>query len=1168
MSLTREEKLALLRARLEKQARVAPVTSLQRQLWFLDRLLPGNPVYNMAGGMRMRGPLDDIALVSAFEDLTQRHEILRTTFEERDGHPVQVIHGRADVSLPRLDLSDRPDAEQEALAHAVQLSGMPLDLTRGPLWRAELVRLGASVHLLVIIFHHIISDGWGNSIFARDLAALYATRSGLASAPLPPMSLQLADYARWEQERLQSNLLDGQIQYWREHLAGAPRVLALPTDRPRGDAQRFRGAKHYFTVDAALTSALKAAARQASATLFMMLLAGYATLLHQLSGQDDLVIATPMINRRRVELEPLIGPLVNTLPLRISLTGRPTFRALVDRVREVHLGAWTNPDVPLTRLLSELRVERDPRHNPLFQTLFVLHNTPPPAVQVGPLQLEPVNVDNGTARFDLSLTAVPRPDGALRAWLEYDASLFDAATVARQAEQFVALLRAATQRPDAHLDDLAAAAGLEQPDRRANALLAGIIAGAAAQPDTIAVIDGFASLSFQALQHAVERTAAMLQESGLGPGATIAICITPSLESTVATLAVLRLGARHCPMDPAWPAARIATLCEQIRPDLVLVPPAHPIPAGLASWPTRAIEPAVKDAARIGAVHGAMPAPQHAPGDEHHDPAPATDAEQILSALWREVLHLDEVAPGDNFFAIGGDSIIALQVIARAREHGLKLSAEQFFQHQTLSALARVARPVALRRSSVEADAGTVPLGPVQRWFFDLPLRERDHWNQAVLLEPPASHVDRAARARPGCRGRAPCVPASALPPAGRRLGARNRRASPAAPRRTGGAGRGAGDRDPGRSWPRAAFAVADRWPARTRCPLRRERGAWQRAAARDPSPRRGRRLVAHPARRPRPRARPPGARSARRGAHLVPGMGRSARATCAEPDAARPGAVLDRHAVVAARAAAWRRRRDLPGAGCARGDQHARPADHRGLAQAVRCGLWHASRRALARGRGQSGRGMDRARTGRDRCRGARPGQPVRRSRPVTDGGLVHVDLSPGAARQPEPAAGRRHQGGQGTPPPRAGRRPGLPGRPPSRPRGHPGGLGRLPAREICFNFLGQTARLPAGVPFRGSDMDVGPSRGAANPCTYRLMFGAAVRDDRLVLSLTHDGHAYDQATAQGLVARTLAELRGMVTLCTSAHGQDHTPADFPAAKLSQGQLDTLLRKIGRSSS
>lgn len=1168
MSLTREEKLALLRARLEKQTRVAPVTSLQRQLWFLDRLLPGNPVYNMAGGMRMRGPLDDIALVSAFEDLTQRHEILRTTFDERDGHPVQVIHGRADVSLPRLDLSDRADAEQEALARAVQLGGMPLDLTRGPLWRAELVRLGASDHLLVIIFHHIISDGWGNSIFARDLAALYATRSGLASAPLPPMSLQLADYARWEQERLQSNLLDGQIQYWREHLAGAPRVLALPTDRPRGDAQRFRGAKHYFTVDAALTSALEAAARQASATLFMMLLAGYATLLHQLSGQDDLVIATPMINRRRVELEPLIAPLVNTLPLRISLTGRPTFRALVDRVREVQLGAWANPDVPLTRLLSELRVERDPRHNPLFQTLFVLHNTPPPAVQVGPLQLEPVDVDNGTARFDLSLTAVPRPDGALRAWLEYDASLFDAATVARQAEQLVALLRAATQRPDAHLDDLAAAAGLEQPDRRANALLAGIMAGAAGQPDTIAVIDGFASLSFQALQHAVARTAAMLQESGLGPGATIAICISPSLESTVATLAVLRLGARHCPMDPAWPAARIATLCEQIRPDLVLVPPAHSIPAGLASWPTRAIEPAVENAARIGTVHGAVPAPQHAPGDEHHDPAPATDAEQTLAALWREVLHLDEVAPGDNFFAIGGDSIIALQVIARAREHGLKLSAEQFFQYQTLSALARVARPVALRRSSVEADAGTVPLGPVQRWFFDLPLRERDHWNQAVLLElqHPMS-TEELERALTAVVERHACLQARFH----QRDGA----------------------------WVQEIAAPALR-PRVERVALDGEREIVIRAAAGraqrslsltdgrlvhgvhfDASAERGNALLlvihhlvvdgvswrillddlAHALARPgqgapvavptsyrewverlEQHAQSPALRAQARfwtdmpWSRIAPLPGADA-VICLEQDARVATSALDPQTTES-----WLKR-----SGVAFGT---RPDELLLAAVARAVGAWTGHELVAidveGHGRANLFDDLDLSRTVGwftsiyPLVLRASP------SLPLADAIKAVKELR---RRVPDDGLGflvGRHLG----------------------PEDIRAELGRLPAREICFNFLGQTARLPAGVPFRGSDMDVGPSRGPANPCTYRLMFGAAVRDDRLVLSLTHDGHAYDHATAQELVARTLAELRGMVTLCTSAHGQDHTPADFPAAKLSQGQLDTLLRKIGRSSS
>jgi non-ribosomal peptide synthase protein (TIGR01720 family) len=1039
MSLTREEKLALLRARLESQTRVAPVTSLQRQLWFLDRLLPGNPVYNMAGGVRTRGPLDDTALASALADLTQRHEILRTTFEERDGQPVQVIHGRGEVSLPRLDLNDRPDAEHEALAHAVRLGAMPLDLTRGPLWRVELIRIGAGDHLLVTVFHHIISDGWGNSIFARDLAALYATRSGLAGATLPPMSLQLSDYARWEQERLQSNLLDGQIRYWKGHLAGAPPVLALPTDRPRADAQRFRGAKHYFTVDAASTAALEAAARRASATLFMMLLAGYATLLHRRSGQDDLVIATPMINRKRVELEPLIGPLVNTLPLRISLAGRPTFRALVDRVREVQLGAWANPDVPLTRLLSELRVERDPRHHPLFQTLFVLHNTPPAAVQVGPLQLEPVDVDNGTARFDLSLTAVPRPDGALRAWLEYDASLFDAATVARTAEQLVALLRAATERPEAHLDDLAAAA-------------------------------------------------------------------------------------------------------------------------------------AIPDAARIDTVHGAMPAPEHAPGDRRRDPAPVTDAEQTLAALWREVLQLDEVAPSDNFFAIGGDSIIALQVIARAREHGLKLSAEQFFQHQTLSALARVARPVALRRSSIETGAGPVPLGPIQRWFFDLPLRERDHWNQAVLLELEhpietdrlegalAAVVERHAglRARFQQRGGAWVQELSAPAPRPR-------------------VERVALDRD---------REVAIRTVAgRAQRSLSLADGRLVHGVHFDTGTDHGNALllVIH---------------------HLVvdgvswrillDDLARALARPSGPPDQSAPVPAptsyrdwverLERHAQTPAlRAQArfwidmpWSRIAPLPRAGAATGlEQDARVATdaldpqttegwlkRSGAAYGTRPDelLLAAVARAVGAWAGHELVAIDVEGHGR-----ANLFDDLDLSRTVgwfTSIYPLVLRASPtlplaDAIKAVKELRRRVPDDGLGF---LVGRYLG--------PEDVQAELGRLPAREVCFNFLGQTARLPAGVPFRGSDMDVGPSRGPANPCAYRLMFGAAVRDDRLVLSLTYDGHAYDDATAQGLVARALAELRSMITLCTSAHGQDHTPADFPAAKLSQGQLDTLLRKLGRSSS
>ncbi|MGH7931425.1 MAG: condensation domain-containing protein, partial [Candidatus Binatia bacterium] len=352
-----------------------PLSFAQERLWFLDQLEPGSTVYNMPGVFRLKGPLNVAVLKQSLNEIVRRHEALRTTFRSVEGSPQQVVASGLTLPLPVMDLSHRceSDRENEARRLAAEEARRPFDLSRGPLLRAILLRLHQEEHFLLLNMHHIVSDGWSMGVFFREISVLYEAYSNGKPSPLAELPIQYADYAVWQRNRLQGEVLETQLSYWEKQLEDIS-TLDLPTDRPRPAAQSFRGARLSLELSKELTEGLKALSRKERVSLFMTLLAAFQTLLHRYTGRDDIAVGSPIAGRNRAEIEGLIGFFINTLVLRADLSGNPTFRELLARVREAALGAYDHQDVPFEKLVQELHPERNLNQSPLFQVMFVLQN--------------------------------------------------------------------------------------------------------------------------------------------------------------------------------------------------------------------------------------------------------------------------------------------------------------------------------------------------------------------------------------------------------------------------------------------------------------------------------------------------------------------------------------------------------------------------------------------------------------------------------------------------------------------------------------------------------------------------------------------------------------------------------------------------------------------------
>jgi Condensation domain len=427
-----------------------PLSFAQQRLWFLDQLVPGNPFYNVPAAYRVRGGLRVEVLREAVTALVGRHESLRTTFSSRDGRPFQVVGREAALDWEAARVGG-PDAEARARELADGEAARPFDLAAGPLLRVRVLELGADDHVVVVVMHHIVSDGWSMGVLVRELAALYRARlAGREDDPLPPLAVQYADFALWQREWLSGEVLESQLAYWAGQLAGLPPALELPADRPRPAVPTYRGATHTFTVPAPVTAALRDLAQREGATLYMTLLAAFYVLVGRYTGESDVAVGTPIANRTRPELEHLIGFFVNTLVLRGDLSGDPTFRELLARTRDTALAAYAHQDLPFEQLVDHLQPERQLNRNPLTQILFALQNTAPADLALPGTEVNRFRAATGGAHLDLELHMHDVGDELLGQAI-YAADLFDHETIERVMRTYVNVLGsiAAEHRDDA-----------------------------------------------------------------------------------------------------------------------------------------------------------------------------------------------------------------------------------------------------------------------------------------------------------------------------------------------------------------------------------------------------------------------------------------------------------------------------------------------------------------------------------------------------------------------------------------------------------------------------------------------------------------------------------------------------------------------------------------------
>jgi amino acid adenylation domain-containing protein/non-ribosomal peptide synthase protein (TIGR01720 family) len=575
--LSAEQKRALAeRLRRKKAGPKRFATSFsQQRLWFLDQLTPDSPAYNVPGALRVHGPLDVGVFRRSVNEIALRHESLRTTFGEADGQSVQYVHERLD---PEFTVADCVPDDVDARIRAEFTR--PFDLTTGPLLRVTFLRLAADEHILLLTIHHIIGDLWSTSVFFAELVELYGSYVDGREPSLPTPAIQYADYAAWQRKRLSGDALDGDLAYWRETLAGAPPVLELPTDRPRPAVQRTNGASVPFQLSAAAMDRVRELSRAEGATPFMTVLAAFDVLLGRYGRTEDLVVGVPVAGRGRPEVERLIGFFVNTLAVRTDLSGDPTFRELLGRVRQSALGAFAHQEMPFERLVEELAPQRDLSRTPVFQVSFIYQNIPIPEFDAGGLRLEVMDTESATARFDLELQVFERPDG-LRGWFDYNTDLFDAATVERMAAHLSTLvenLLANPERPVGEASMLSAAErervldGFNDTDRAVphESLPAMLTAAAALDPAATAVVTDDREMSYQDLDEASNRVARLLISRGAGPETTVGVLLPRSAELIVAMLAVLKAGAAYLPIDADHPADRIAYMIADAEPVLVV----------------------------------------------------------------------------------------------------------------------------------------------------------------------------------------------------------------------------------------------------------------------------------------------------------------------------------------------------------------------------------------------------------------------------------------------------------------------------------------------------------------------------------------------------------------------------------------------------------------------
>jgi amino acid adenylation domain-containing protein len=560
-----------------------PLSFAQQRLWFIDQLAPGSSAYNMPDAARLSGIINIDVVKRAINEIVRRHETLRATFTTLDGQPVQVIAPTATLSVPVIDLGhlDAALQQQEIERMALEEARRPFNLQRGPLCRITLLGLGELEHVALLTMHHIISDGWSMKVFLGELVALYGAFSQGRPSPLPELPIQYVDYAIWQRQWLKGEVLQNQLSYWKKQLAGAPPVLELPTDRPRPTTRGLRGARQHFALSRPLSESLKTSSRNQEATLFITLLAAFKALLYRYSGQEEIVVGTPIAGRNRVETEAMIGLFINTLALRTSLSSELSFHQLLDRVREVALGAYANQDVPFEKLVEELEPERKQGYSPLFQVMFRLDNGALPVPPTLGLVARPLPVDNGAVNFDLALMMEEGPQGIFGC-LTYNTDLFEERTIRRMLQHFETLLAGAVARPDTPICALPMLSEQEREQLlmewnqtrvkypETDSLRRLIEQQVERSPEAVAVVFEGQQLKYRELNARANQLAHYLGAQAVGPEVPVAVCMHRSLEMVVALLGVLKAGGAYLPLDPDYPADRLSFTLDDAQAPVVL----------------------------------------------------------------------------------------------------------------------------------------------------------------------------------------------------------------------------------------------------------------------------------------------------------------------------------------------------------------------------------------------------------------------------------------------------------------------------------------------------------------------------------------------------------------------------------------------------------------------
>jgi non-ribosomal peptide synthetase component F len=570
--------LARLLSLQKAKGKVAPLSYAQQRLWFLEQLVSGNPFYNESSAVRLLFPLNTAALEKTLNEIVRRHEALRTNFEETDGEPLQRVLPPQHFELPVTDLSHLPEAqrEAEALRLANEHARTPFNIAKAPLLRVALIRLATSDYIFVLTMHHIVCDGWSMNVFFEELKVLYEAFVKGQPSPLPDLPIQYTDFTIWQREWLQGEVLEEQLEFWRGRLA-ALQTLDLPTDKPRPAVPTFTGGREPVAIAPEVYRALQCLCEELSVTPFMALLAAFQVLLHRYTGQDDITVGCPVANRNRPELEKLIGFFVNTLVMRTDLSGNPTFRDALRRVREVALSAYAHQDLPFERLVEELQPKRDPSRNPLFQVTFQILNDNESEEANG--QLRNVLIELLTSKFDMRCDLWHRGEG-LNGYIEYSADLFEAETVRLMARHFEVTVAFIVASPDRRITEVPLSPVEEQKllDWNNTARVFeqwGCVHErfeklAGSDPDRVAVTEGEISVNYGELNRRANQLARHLKTRGIQPGYLVAVLFDRSIDLVVSILAILKVGAAYVPLDPSYPSERLLVMLKEAVVPLVL----------------------------------------------------------------------------------------------------------------------------------------------------------------------------------------------------------------------------------------------------------------------------------------------------------------------------------------------------------------------------------------------------------------------------------------------------------------------------------------------------------------------------------------------------------------------------------------------------------------------